>query len=746
MKKKLLAFALALMMGLNIMPYQKIAGNICVSKVYAAGTGDVNTQISTVIAKLNSAINELNAVNKQLDLKIGELQKKSSEGQRSFNQLLETVPKYFALSKNSSDVEKDKAYAKSALGKIVNSNSQKVIAEADNGLRSLKDNKNAMSKKQKKMQKEINNIKTILENKNLPDEQKKALAERLNEIESLQRQINGKFSALEKGLIDTEAFAKSMPGVLDKKIDDVANQKLLSLKNKSNESKDTKDEKQKIIDKIKDANTIEEVDDINIPSKFKNDFDIISEKAKRKLDILEDKKSSSTVYDKEEVIDVENLKIEKDEEHRGNYIVSGDVKDHIRKYISIYYNGRFIGKGITDGDGYFEITVNEEIKDSGNLKFYAGDEKYFNKGEVKITPWDLKVSSYFIEGKYNKDTDIKVYYKDSFVGRGRTDKDGKFLIHSTELIENPESLVFYRVDRFNNASGITVDTLKPGDNKITGYGSSYADIVVRDDDDLRLGDTKADMNGNFTVFLNRALKANEVLYINISEDKRDDINMTFTVGQGQSGNLNRIKYANGYENSYFRGGANISRAESVMMISRLINNGSNFNTSSRTKFEDAETGWYAQAINFALNKNIMNGYPDGNFEPDSYITRAEFASMISRYLNVTNDKKGGLKDIENHWARDAIETLYGRKIVKGYKDGTFKPDENITRAEAVTVLNRAFGRNSTIDSFNSLKNPEMLITFKDVRKSDWYYAEVLDAANNHISYMNGDYEMWTSVK
>ena len=85
-------------------------------------------------------------------------------------------------------------------------------------------------------------------------------------------------------------------------------------------------------------------------------------------------------------------------------------------------------------------------------------------------------------------------------------------------------------------------------------------------------------------------------------------------------------------------------------------------------------------------------------------------------------------------------------MISGYPDGTFKPEENITRAEAVTVLNAAFGRKSTLNSMDNISNPEMLITFNDVKKSDWYYAEVLDATNDHESFKKGNTEIWTVVK
>jgi len=181
------------------------------------------------------------------------------------------------------------------------------------------------------------------------------------------------------------------------------------------------------------------------------------------------------------------------------------------------------------------------------------------------------------------------------------------------------------------------------------------------------------------------------------------------------------------------------------MFARLLNNSDNFGTTKTTKFTDANNQWYSEAINYVVNKGLISGYPDGTFKPNANITRAEFAQMISGYVTVGGNATN-FKDVNDHWAKEAIEKLYGNKSVTGYPDGTFKPNDEITRAEAVTILNSVFGRVSNTQSFDSVKSS--LKSFGDVKSSDWFYANVMDASNAHDSYRKSstdDTEVWTKI-
>ena len=166
------------------------------------------------------------------------------------------------------------------------------------------------------------------------------------------------------------------------------------------------------------------------------------------------------------------------------------------------------------------------------------------------------------------------------------------------------------------------------------------------------------------------------------------------------------------------------------MFATLINGGSSFGLGDKTKFSDANDEWYSAAVNYVVEKNLINGYPNGTFKPNESITRAEFAQMISGY--VKNEKKSTteFQDVKDHWAKDAIDKLYGNKNVSGYPDGSFKPNAKITRAEAVTILNSVFDRNTSALSLNNV-NKSALNKFSDVNEGFWAYYNIIDAANSH---------------
>ena len=144
---------------------------------------------------------------------------------------------------------------------------------------------------------------------------------------------------------------------------------------------------------------------------------------------------------------------------------------------------------------------------------------------------------------------------------------------------------------------------------------------------------------------------------------------------------------------------------------------------------------------------FFGGYNDKTFKPDAPVTRAEFVSMAVRYFDIFNDvKKDGYtanyKDLnKNYWAYKDI--AYAKHIgwLNGYADGTFKGDNNITRAEVVTVTNHATERTPDEDYIN--KNVSTLNKFTDLKNnSHWAYYDIMEAANTHLGVANKDAENW----
>ena len=185
----------------------------------------------------------------------------------------------------------------------------------------------------------------------------------------------------------------------------------------------------------------------------------------------------------------------------------------------------------------------------------------------------------------------------------------------------------------------------------------------------------------------------------------------------------------GYTDGTVRPNGNITRAEAAALVTRLLGIES-IGTATRPMFTDTPSAWYNKAINAAVQRGIMKGYPDGRFRPNAPITRAEFTQMIAQIDN----KPYGIApfaDVKGHWAELAIGREYQAKRIMGYPDGTFRPNANITRCEAVVILNKMFERNYDDMSAINAMNRHLIKSFLDLSQSFWGYNDMVEATNDH---------------
>lgn len=193
---------------------------------------------------------------------------------------------------------------------------------------------------------------------------------------------------------------------------------------------------------------------------------------------------------------------------------------------------------------------------------------------------------------------------------------------------------------------------------------------------------------------------------------------------------------------------NITCAEVATIYFRMLTD------ESRTKFwsqsspyaDVKKEAWFNNAVCTLSNAGIINGYEDGSFRPNGYITRAEFATIAARFFDATYDGKDLFPDIDGHWAKDYINKAADKGFVNGYEDGTFRPDRNITRAEAVTLVNRTLDRHPDQNYFTK----DMLVWPDNMDTTKWYYADMQEATNSHKYQMltksdKSKYEKWTKT-
>ncbi|MDU5323519.1 MAG: S-layer homology domain-containing protein [Peptoniphilus harei] len=203
----------------------------------------------------------------------------------------------------------------------------------------------------------------------------------------------------------------------------------------------------------------------------------------------------------------------------------------------------------------------------------------------------------------------------------------------------------------------------------------------------------------------------------------------------------------GYPDGLFRPDNSVTRAEAAQMLFVLENaTASNL----KAEFKDAKDSWYNQALNYTSSKGMLLA-KDGNIRPDVPMTRGEFVRMLYPLLA---DKSGGPKfnDIAGHEFEAAILRASSNGIIKGYPDGSFKPDGKVTRAETVTMLNKLSNRYLTLDDLK--KNASKIKEFSDVQKSHWAYLQIMSAVNypiinevteTYYTYKDGYEESWDKV-
>ena len=203
-------------------------------------------------------------------------------------------------------------------------------------------------------------------------------------------------------------------------------------------------------------------------------------------------------------------------------------------------------------------------------------------------------------------------------------------------------------------------------------------------------------------------------------------------------------YMFGYPDWTFLPNNNMTRAEVTAMFARLLKNYPSTNIKYNLPYSDVFEGdWYYPAVGFMTENNIIKGYEDGTFRPNAPITRAEFATIASKFDEILGDDVKGFYDVPaSHWALKYINSAYERGWVAGYEDGSFRPDRFITRAEVVTVTNKMLIRYADIDYVRAHR--DLLINFKDLDESHWAYFNIMEATHGHdfMRKANGKDETW----
>ena len=302
-----------------------------------------------------------------------------------------------------------------------------------------------------------------------------------------------------------------------------------------------------------------------------------------------------------------------------------------------------------------------------------------------------------------------------------------------------------------------------------GYISSYSTVNVKvtDKDGKTVSVTKSvDSKGNVTVTLptGKVIDSENYYTITVTDSKgaakadttvtlKDRKNGTATGTTDKNGMLTlpateHKAYIVGYDDGTFKPDSNMSRAEAAAIFARLIAEAKGESISGKASFKDVDKNeWYAGYVGYLEKYDVINGYNDGTFKPDASVTRAEFVAMTVRYYDLFNDvnRTGNTvkyTDVENsYWAYSDIAFAKNSGWLNGYSDGSFRGDNDITRAEVVTVVNRATGR--VADKEYVKDNFTKLNRFTDVTDSSmWYFFDVAESCNDHKAVTSASNEVW----
>ena len=299
----------------------------------------------------------------------------------------------------------------------------------------------------------------------------------------------------------------------------------------------------------------------------------------------------------------------------------------------------------------------------------------------------------------------------------KTDAQGKALAGATFVLEDSRGREAYQAT--SNTSGtVRFTDVSSGTYTLLEKKAPEGYVLSNETYTLTVSGSRVTMNGKAyspVTFVNR---------------KAAELNRT-----------DHFAFLVGYTDGTFGPERNMTRAEVTTMFARLLTEQIEADKTYSNTFSDVPKGyWAAHYIGYMQQFGIITGYSDGSFRPDAPVTRAEFAAIASRFEKLTEGSKSFTDVPDTYWAARYINFAATRGWVTGYSDGTFKPENTITRAEVAAVtcrlLERSADQNYIRSHFNELR------TFSDMTESHWAYWYAMEAANGHDYTKSGGSENW----
>lgn len=275
-------------------------------------------------------------------------------------------------------------------------------------------------------------------------------------------------------------------------------------------------------------------------------------------------------------------------------------------------------------------------------------------------------------------------------------------------------------------------------------GTAYKDERCSSGTKVTLGKTPTRESYTFTGWYADKALTQKITSVTMNSDKTVYAGWEATGVPDKLNGDDHFAYVIGYPDGKVHPEGNISRAETATIFFRLLKSDiRDGNLTADNDFSDVSDGqWHNKAVSTMAKLGIVKGRRADRFDPDASITRAEFAAICARFNTKPVENSGSFSDISGHWAENEIERAAAFGWISGYPDGTFRPDARITRAEAMTMINRVLCRmpQSESDLLDSM------VTWPDNKPSDWHYLAVQEATNSHDFNRQGEVgESWTKL-
>ncbi len=202
-------------------------------------------------------------------------------------------------------------------------------------------------------------------------------------------------------------------------------------------------------------------------------------------------------------------------------------------------------------------------------------------------------------------------------------------------------------------------------------------------------------------------------------------------------------YMSGYPDKSFRPNGSITRAEIAMILFRLLDDPNKTTYApSKSSFKDVKTSaWYGNAVLYLSKMGVLKGDGKGKFNPNAPISRAELATVISKFYELESMDSTPLTDIKGHWAEAYIRSAYAKHWIDAYEDGTYKPNANMTRVDTLKLINNALERK--VDKAHIPMNE--IARFTDVPETYKDFEGIVETTNSHLYQLENGLEVWNTL-